>query len=80
MPYYNKKLGVYLPTTKAVILEKPKPVAIIPPPTPIIETVVELPYFHEVDELGIDWWICRLCNTGYNLESVQKRHQTMKHK
>jgi len=38
------------------------------------------PYHHEVDEDGIDWWICNICKKAYNSETVQKRHQTLKHK
>jgi len=38
------------------------------------------PYYHEVDEDGIDWWICNICKKAYNSETVQKRHQTLKHK
>jgi len=80
MTYFNKKLGVYLPTKQEIILQKPPKPEPIPEPIkeePIIETP---PYFHKVDELGIDWWICSICNTGYNSESIQKRHQTIKHK
>jgi len=81
MAYYNKKLGVYLPTKAEIILTKPPKKAPTPAPEPVAPPIVEvLPYFHEVDELGIDWWICSICNTGYNSESIQKRHQTIKHK
>ena len=80
MAYYNQKLGVWLPTheEKPIILDKPpKPPAPIVIEPPIVETK---PYFHEVDENGIDWWICKECNLGYNTESIAKRHQTIKHK
>ena len=38
------------------------------------------PYRHEVDEDEVDWWICNTCEKAYNSETVQKRHQTLKHK
>ncbi len=38
------------------------------------------PYHHEVDEDEIDWWVCNTCKKAYNSETVQKRHQTLKHK
>ncbi len=38
------------------------------------------PYRHELDEDEVDWWICNLCEKAYNSETVQKRHQTLKHK
>ena len=38
------------------------------------------PYHYEVDEDGVDWWICNTCKKAYNSETVQKRHQTLKHK
>jgi len=41
---------------------------------------LEEPYRYEVDEDDVEWWICNLCEKAYNSETVQKRHQTLKHK
>ena len=80
MAYYHKKFGVWLPKEAEAPVILAKPTKLIPPPVELPPEEPELPYFHETDELGIDWWICSICNTGYNSESIQKRHQTMKHK
>lgn len=37
-------------------------------------------YHYEVDEDEVEWWICNICGKAYNSETVQKRHQTLKHK
>ena len=93
MAHYDKKLGVWLPVISDVItpVEVFKDILEEIPLTeeeknaiskaePIAEIKSLEPYHHELDEDEIDWWICNTCKKAYNSETVQKRHQTLKHK
>ena len=89
MTHYDKNLGVYLPDSdhEATIIGNSKLFTDIPL-TPEEEKAILAekqkedipPYRFELDEDEIDWWICNRCSKAYNSESVQKRHQTLKHK
>ena len=90
MAHYDKNLGVYLPgdtkeeELEKKLFEKPDLPKIYEEPSkePIVEITktISNPYHYELDEDEIPWWICNTCGKAYNSETVQKRHQTLKHK